>query len=115
MSVTNPARRHLVSAVIVSILLPPMLFASAHTIARAQGGAANDARLYPGDYIAFCTPAASGGCVCSTESQEQALTFAEFSAVVENYVRDVGDTRYARMLDQFRRQCAPSMQTASPH
>jgi hypothetical protein len=115
MSVTNPARRHLVSAVIVSILLPPMLFASAHTIARAQGGAANDARLYPGDYIAFCTPAASGGCVCSTESQEQALTFAEFSAVVENYVRDVGDTRYTRMLDQFRRQCAPSMQTASPH
>jgi hypothetical protein len=38
----------------------------------------------------------------------------EFSAAVEDYVRDVGDTRYARMLDQLRRQCAPATQTASP-
>jgi hypothetical protein len=106
--------RRTASALMLSISLLPTPFVSVQTIARERVFAASDPKPYPGDYIAFCTPVPAGGCICGTESQEQTLTFPEFSAAVEDYLRDAGDPRYARLLDQFRRQCAPSVQTASP-
>ena len=45
------------------------------TIAEAQADVPDAANLYPGRYVAVCTPAPIFGCVCTTDSPGEAFTF----------------------------------------
>jgi hypothetical protein len=72
------------------------------------------ANLYPGRYNAVCTPAPIVGCVCTTDSPGEVLTFPELDRTSGNGLKDAGDTEYLRMIAWLRRTCITLTQSTSP-
>ena len=83
------------------------------TIAEAQADASDAANLYPGRYAAVCTPAPIFGCVCATDSPEEALMFTEFDSKADHHLKDVADSEYLRMISWLRRTCESLTQPAT--
>ena len=83
------------------------------TIAAAQGDVSDAANLYPGRYAARCTPAPIFGCVCATDSSEEALMFTELDSKADHHLKDVADSEYLRMISLLRRTCESLTQPAS--
>ena len=77
------------------------------TIAAAQADVSDAANLYPGRYAAVCKPAPIFGCVCATDSPEEALMFTE------HHLKDVADSEYLRMISWLRRTCESLTQPAT--
>src|SRR5215468_3413921 len=75
------------------------------TIAAAQADVSDAANLYPGRYAAVCTPAPIFGCVCATDSSEEALMFTELDSKADHHLKDVADSEYLRMISWLRRTC----------
>jgi hypothetical protein len=74
------------------------------TIAAAQADVSDAANLYPGRYVAVCKPAPIFGCVCATDSTEQALMF-ELDSKTNHHLKDGADSEYLRMISWLRRTC----------
>jgi hypothetical protein len=83
------------------------------TIAEAQADVPDAANLYPGRYVAACTPAPIFGCVCTTESPGEVFTFTELDSIIDHHLKAVGDTEYLRMIAWLRRTCASLTQPVS--
>jgi hypothetical protein len=97
------------------IALALAISALGRTIEQAQADAPDAANLYPGRYVAVCTPAPIIGCVCTTDSPGKVLTFPELASTADHHhLKDVGDTEYLRMIAWLRRTCASLTQSASP-
>ena len=83
-------------------------------IARAQAADVSDlASLYPGRYAAVCIPAPIFGCVCATDSSEEALMFTELDSKDDHHLKDVADSEYLRMISWLRRTCESLTQPAT--
>jgi hypothetical protein len=82
-------------------------------IAEAQADVPDAANLYPGRYAAVCTPGPIFGCVCATDSPEEALMFTELDSMVDHHLKDVADSEYLRMISWLRRTCASLTQPAT--
>jgi len=83
------------------------------TLAAAQGDVSDAANLYPGRYAARCTPAPIFGCVCATDSPEEALMFTELDSKANHHLKDVADSEYLRMISWLRRTCESLTQPAT--
>jgi hypothetical protein len=83
------------------------------TLAEAQVGEPDAANLYPGRYVAVCTPAPIIGCVCTADSPGEVLTFAELASAADDHRNDARDTEYLRMIAWLRRTCASLTQSES--
>jgi hypothetical protein len=79
------------------------------TIAAAQADVSDAANLYPGRY----TPAPIFGCVCATDSSEEALMFTELDSTADHRLKDVADSEYLRMISWLRRTCESLTQPAT--
>src|ERR1700747_1376397 len=73
------------------------------TIAAAKADASDAATLYPGGHAAGCTPAPIFGCVCATDSPEEALMFTELDTKADHHLKDVADSEYLRRMSWLRR------------
>jgi hypothetical protein len=83
-------------------------------IVRAQAADVSDAaNFYPGRYAARCTPAPIFGCVCATDSSEEALMFTELDSKDDHHLKDVADSEYLRMISWLRRTCESLIQPAT--
>jgi hypothetical protein len=100
------------SALLIALALA--IPAIAQTIAQAQPDAPDAANLYPGRYNAVCTPAPIIGCVCTTDSPGEVLTFPELDRTADHRLKDEGGTEYLRMIAWLRRTCMSLTQSASP-
>jgi hypothetical protein len=83
------------------------------TIAEAQTEVPDAANLYPGRYAAVCKPAPIFGCVCATDSTEEALMFTELDSKADHHLKDVADSEYLRMISWLRRTCESLTQPAT--
>ena len=83
------------------------------TIAAAQADVSDAANLYPGRYAAVCTPAPIFGCVCATDSSEEAVMSTELDSKADHHLKDVADSEYLRMISWLRRTCESLTQPAT--
>jgi hypothetical protein len=58
--------------------------------------------LYPGRYVATCTPAPIVGCVCRTEPNGQVMLFRGATVTLES---TSPDPEYRRMIEWLQRTC----------
>jgi hypothetical protein len=84
------------------------------SLAQAQVDAPDAANLYPGRFVARCTPAPIIGCACTTQSPGEVAAFPELASTADPHPKDARDSEYLHMIAWVRRTCASLTQPASP-